>query len=214
MHNTSLEQRSHPSANNPHELTAGGSIESTVIHGLRQASLAVPANFPAGHSPQMLPVLPRKGSRNAPMQKKGLALNHNSINQRELVQGGVQGPGAPTAAGRNPFALHTERLKSGADDYTAASPGIRGVGLAQAMPKYDTAAKKANLNTASITPSRGKAQPRNASNPFSTGGASAKAQPGQAREHRPDSIISGGRAGSPDDSMMYQNKFSHPTERT
>jgi hypothetical protein len=66
--------------------------------------------------------------------------------------------------------LHTERLKSGADDYATASPGIRGVGLAQAIPKYDTAAKKA----ASITPSRGKAQPKNAANPFS-GGASAKA---------------------------------------
>lgn len=105
------------------------------------------------------------------MQKKGLALNHNSINQRELGQGGAQGPGAPTAAGRNPFALHTERLKSGVDDYATASPGIRGVGLAQAIPKYDTAAKKA----ASITPSRGKAQPKNASNPFSSAGASAKA---------------------------------------
>ena len=121
----------------------------------------------------------------------------------------MQGPGAPTAAGRNPFALHTERLKSGVDDYATASPGIRGVGLAQAVPKYDTAAKKATS-----TPARGKAQPKNAANPFSSGGPAAKASPGQAREHRPDSMISGGRAGSPDDSMMYQNKFSHPTDRT
>ena len=140
-------------------------------------------------------------------------MNHNSINQRELGQGGVPGPGGPTAAGRNPFALHTERLKSGAEDYATASPGVRGIGLAHPVPKYDTAAKKA----ASITPSRGKAQPKNASNPFSSGGASAQPQPGQARERRPDSMISGGRAGSPDmrdDSMMYQNKFSHPTDRT
>ena len=50
----------------------------------------------------------------------------------------------------------------------------------------------------------GKGHSRNQSNPFSGPG-----MPTTIREQRPDSMISGGRGGSPDDSMMYQNKFVH-----
>ena len=150
---------------------------------LRQGSLGAPHTGAAG-SPK-LPQLPRKGSRNVYMQKKGLVLNHRDL-----------GPSAAsTGPSRNPFTLHTERLRNSNEDYPTS--GVQGVGLTQPPPKFDTAAKKPN-----IMPQTSKAHHKQGGNPFSGGGSIA---PG--REARPDSMISGGR--SPDDSMMYQNKFNH-----
>lgn len=101
MHNSSLLQPSH-------DLTGGGSVESTIMAGagLGQASLGAPPTYLNAHSPK-LPALPRKGSRNVYMQKKGLVLNGRDLNRA------VGGPGA----GRNPFSLHTDRVKNSVDDY-------------------------------------------------------------------------------------------------
>lgn len=185
MHNSSFLQPSH-------DLTGGGSVESTIAAGaaLGQASLGAPPTYIASHSPK-LPVLPRKGSRNVYMQKKGLVLNGKDLNR---VVGG------PGAGGRNPFSLHTDRVKNSVDDYVARAPGVRGVGLAQASSKFEGSAKKA----ASINLQQAKPPPRNAQNPFSGGPAPAKHHAGPVgRDQRPDSMISGGRGGSPGDSMMF-----------
>lgn len=139
-----------------HELTAGASIESTIMTGagLGQASLGMPPAYSNQHSPK-LPALPRKGSRNVYMQKKGLVLNGKDL-------GRAGGPGA----GRNPFSLHTDRVKNSVDDYVARAPGVRGVGLAQPNSRFDLSGKKA----ASINLQHPKAQGRNAQNPFTGGG--------------------------------------------
>ena len=185
MHNSSLLQPSH-------DLTGGGSIESTIVAGtgVGQASPGGLPTYPSTNSPK-LPVLPRKGSRNVYMQKKGLVLN-----DRDLSHGAV-GPGA---AGRNPFSLHTDRAKNSVDDYVTGTPGVRGVGLVQPSSRFDSSTKKAT----SINVQQAKSQHRNAQNPFSGAPTTTKQHAGALRgDQRPDSMISGGRGGSPGDSMMF-----------
>lgn len=83
MHNSSLQ---HPSAH----LDAGGSITSTI-------GVGIPTKR---GSPKPLTILPRKGSRNVYMQKKGLV-----IDNKELALP-IAGAGP---LGRSPFVLNTER---------------------------------------------------------------------------------------------------------
>lgn len=182
MHNSSLLQPSH-------DLTGGGSVESTIMAGAGLgASLGAPSTYVGNHSPK-LPALPRKGSRNVYMQKKGTVLNGKEL------RGVVGGPGP---GGRNPFSLHTDRVKNSVDDYAARAPGVRGVALPQGSARFEMSAKKAG--SINLQP---KGQPRNAQNPFSGGPASSKPTGPGGRDPRPDSMISGGRGGSPGDSMMF-----------
>ena len=127
------------------------------------------------------------------MQKKGLVLD------------GSHGAAGPGGGGRNPFGnpfslLHTDRAKNSVDDYIAGTPGVRGVGLVQASSRFESPAKKAT----SINVQQAKAQHRNAPNPFSGAPTTTKQHGGGLRgDQRPDSMISGGRGGSPGDSMMF-----------
>jgi hypothetical protein len=70
MHNSSLQ---HPSA----LLDAGSSIKTTIMTGIGKHG--VPQNVLLGASPKQLTTLPRKGSRNVYMQKKGLVINHREL---------------------------------------------------------------------------------------------------------------------------------------
>ena len=83
MHNSSLQ---HPSTH----LDGGPSITTTKIMNVGLMG--------KGASPKQLTVLPRKGSRNVYMQKKGLI-----INNKELSLAG-SGP-----MGRSPFIPNTDR---------------------------------------------------------------------------------------------------------
>ena len=102
--------------------------------------------------------------------------------------------------GRNPFQLNTERAKNsiGADGYQDSG---RQNTNSSGQKFSGTAAKKASIGDKSS-----KGHSRNPSNPFT---GPSPGIPSTIREQRPDSMISGGRGGSPDDSMMYQNKFVH-----
>uniref|UniRef100_A0A7S3IJ03 Uncharacterized protein n=1 Tax=Strombidium inclinatum TaxID=197538 RepID=A0A7S3IJ03_9SPIT len=123
------------------------------------------------------------------MQKKGLVLNP----ARDLHQG-MMGAGIGS---RNPFSLHTDRAKNPTDDYAPGAPGVRGVGLFPGPNKFETPAKKAGGH---LLPQGRVGGYKGGSNPFSGPGG---------KDPRPDSMISGGRGGSPDNSMMFNNKFNH-----
>jgi hypothetical protein len=94
--------------------------------------------------------------------------------------------------GRSPFIPNTDRGPK--DDQV--HPTIKGVGLIQSG--ISQTAKKGAHATLSSNPMKGN---RNTQNPFT------------GRDQRPDSMISGGRGGSPDNSMMYQNKYNTASER-
>ena len=109
------------------------------------------------------------------------------INHRELSQA-MAGNGP---MGRSPFIPNTDRGPK--DD--GGQPGIKGIGLVSTSIKpLNYSEKKGGANMGSGV------KGRNTQNPF-TG------------NQRPDSMISGGRGGSPENSMMYQNKYNTASER-
>jgi len=162
MHNSSLQ---HPSTH----LDGGPSITTTTIMNVGLMG--------KGASPKQLTVLPRKGSRNVYMQKKGLIINNKDLS--------LAGSGP---MGRSPFIPNTDR---GYKD-ESIHPNIKGIGLVTAGSKIDSSSVKKGGAAMSSNHLKGG---RNTQNPFTTG-------------QRPDSMISGGRGGSPDNSMMYNHKYN------
>jgi hypothetical protein len=80
-----------------------------------------------GASPKQLTVLPRKGSRNVYMQKKGLVINNKELS--------IAGSGP---MGRSPFIPNTDR---GQKD-EMVHPNIKGIGLVNNGSKIDSSALK------------------------------------------------------------------------
>lgn len=109
------------------ELLGGGSFDS----GMKAGALAVAGhNYSTTTSPA-LPGLPRNGSRNVYLQRRGLAL-HSGV-PGGGAGGGTQGvgplPAAHGAGSRNPFALHTERAKGSGDGHPGGLVGGPGSAL-------------------------------------------------------------------------------------
>lgn len=127
MLNSSLQQPSH-------EIMGGGSVDSTMVSGLRQTSLAVAGN---ASPPYMLPDLAhahhqsshhRQGSRNVYLQKGhggAAGLNAHLPGGAGIgtqgPPGGLQGVQGSGLRARAPFLLHTDRAKVGAQSTQPAN---------------------------------------------------------------------------------------------